>query len=353
MRTHWCDKRFANAAPFLRAHRDILQIRVAASQTAGNRYRLIVAGVYTAGMRVNHLRQLVGVGRFELGEAAMLQNYLGQRVIQRQFLQHVFIGAGRAAGRFFGRLDAEFAEENLLQLLGRAEIERLFGDVVGLFFQLHQLHGNFIALAVEHVRVNQHAIALYGEQNLRNRHLDLRVDKAQLVVVLHNRRHRFVQLQRDVRIFRRIFAGLFNRDLIEADLLRTFAGDLFKCNRLDAQMALAQVVHAMVHVRFEYVGLQQGIMRHAAQHHAVISEYVHIVFQVLADFFDGFVFQNRLEFRQSFSKAQLVRRAEVIVPQRYVGGFARLDRKRDADDLRHHRVERGGFGVHANQLGAA
>ncbi len=113
------------------------------------------------------------------------------------------------------------------------------------------------------MRVNQHAVALHREKNLRNRHLDLLVDKAQFVVVLHKRRHGLVQLQGNIRVLRGVFGSLLNRYLIKPYLFSALASDFFKRNRLDAKMALAQVIHAVIHVRFEHIRLQQRVMHHA------------------------------------------------------------------------------------------
>ena len=44
------DERAADLAPELGADRDVLQVRIAAAQTAGRRDRLVEAGVHAAGL---------------------------------------------------------------------------------------------------------------------------------------------------------------------------------------------------------------------------------------------------------------------------------------------------------------
>ncbi len=50
---------------------------------------------------------------------------------------------------------------------------------------------------------------------------------------------------------------------------------------------------------------------------------------------------------------ELIRRTGVMMRQRQIGGLMRFDAERHADQLRCHRVEAGGFGVYADQVGAA
>jgi hypothetical protein len=95
------DEGLAHAPAFGRADGDVLQVGVVAGQPPRHRHRLRVVGVHTAGGRVHHQRQLVGVGALELGQAAVLQDARRQRVVGGQFLQHLFVGAGRAEAVFF------------------------------------------------------------------------------------------------------------------------------------------------------------------------------------------------------------------------------------------------------------
>ena len=84
-----------------------------------------------------------------------------------------------------------------------------------------------------------------------------------------------MQLQRDVRILRRIFRRAIHVDLIEGDLLRAFAGDIFVMNGLDAEILLGGRIHVVASGdAVEHVRLQHGIVALAAQRDAVIREHV-------------------------------------------------------------------------------
>ena len=68
-----CDEGGADAPALGGADRDVLQVGVGRRQAPGDRHRLREAGMHAAGGRVDHLRQLVGVGVLQLGEAAVVR----------------------------------------------------------------------------------------------------------------------------------------------------------------------------------------------------------------------------------------------------------------------------------------
>lgn len=90
--------------------------------------------VTTAGLRIvarararrwaHHAWQLVGVSAFELGQAAVFEQQLGQRVVERQFGEHFLIGRWRTGGGFLLHRQAEFAEEDFPQLFRRCQYPR-------------------------------------------------------------------------------------------------------------------------------------------------------------------------------------------------------------------------------------
>ena len=125
-------KGLAHAPPLGCADWDVLQIGVVAGQAPGHRHRLRVMGMHPAGARVGQLRQLVGVGAFELGQTPVLQNFGGEWEIFGEFFQHFFVGAGRTGGGFLDHWQAQLGEKNLADLLGAAQVERLPGQGVGL-----------------------------------------------------------------------------------------------------------------------------------------------------------------------------------------------------------------------------
>ncbi|CSA91552.1 Uncharacterised protein [Vibrio cholerae] len=86
------NKRLANTASFFITHWNVLQVRISGGETPSGRHCLMIGSMHAPCTWVNHLRQLIGIGRFEFGQTAVLNQNLGQWVIQSQLLQHFFIG---------------------------------------------------------------------------------------------------------------------------------------------------------------------------------------------------------------------------------------------------------------------
>ena len=221
---------------------------------------------------------------------------------------------------------------------------------MGLRLDREHFLAQLAALRGQHRAVDQHAVALHPEQHLAHRHLDVAIHRGQLALQL--RREKLVQLQRDVGILRRIPGRGVEIDLVETDLLGALADHVRIGNGLQPEMAHHHVLQVVRLVRLQHVGLQQRILGDARQRDAVVGEDVLVVFEVLTELFVLRAFQPVFQFLQRMFARQLVRRAGIAVRERQVGGLVRLDRKRDADQLRRHDVQAGGFGVDADQLGA-
>jgi hypothetical protein len=73
---------------------------------------------------------------------------------------------------------------------------------------------------------------LHVQKHRHKRLLNLLVDLAQRRLLSQLLPKRFVQLQRDVSIFRRVRSGRFEIDLVEGQLLGAFARDVLVVNRL-------------------------------------------------------------------------------------------------------------------------
>ncbi len=71
------DEGRAQPLAFGGADRDVLEVRVAAGEASRRRYGLIVGRVDPSRPGMNHLRQGVDVGRFELGHAPVCENLRG------------------------------------------------------------------------------------------------------------------------------------------------------------------------------------------------------------------------------------------------------------------------------------
>ncbi len=80
----------AYAAPFGGPNRYVLQIGIDRGEPPGRRDRLVITGMNTASARVDLLRQLVRVGRFQFGQTAKFHDQSRQRIALRKFFQHIF-----------------------------------------------------------------------------------------------------------------------------------------------------------------------------------------------------------------------------------------------------------------------
>ncbi len=124
---------------------------------------------------VDLLGQLVGVGRAQLGEAAVLHDDPRQLELFGQLFEHVF-SRRRLTGRRLA-LDgqAELAEQHFLQLLRRFDVEWLARCLVRAPFQLDQSPRQLAALLAQHLRVDQYTAVLHVEQHRHQRLLDLAI----------------------------------------------------------------------------------------------------------------------------------------------------------------------------------
>ena len=279
----------------------------------------------------------------------MFEQPRGQREVERQLLEHALVGGRRAAGGLLDDGQAQLAEQDLADLLRRAEVERLAGDLVGLVLEREHAFRQHARLVGQPRAVDQHAMALDAAQHLARRHLDVLVDELHAGVGGQARIEHLVHLQRHLAVLARIERGAFDVDLRERDLLGALAAQVFVIEALAPQVALGEAREAVLAVRLEHVALKQRVELPAAHGDADVGEHVRVVLDVLADLGRVRVLEPRPQPRDHLVERQLVGRARVVVAQRHVRGLARLDRERDADDARAHRVERVGLGVERRQ----
>ena len=129
-----------------------------------------------------------------------------------------------------------------------------------------------------------------------------------------------------------------------------------------AEIAVGQLVHAVVvQPRLHGVGHQHRVVE-GRDADAVAGEDLPVVFHVLADLQDRRVLKHRLQRGQRPRSAAAGRRPASVAPNRSpppvrvakrdVGGLARIDAKRDADQVGLHLVQAGGFGIHRDMADA-
>ena len=300
---------------------------------------------------IHRQRQLVGVGGFEFRHAAIFEQYLGQRIIQRELLQHFFIGGRIAARGFFLHRQLQLVEQDFSQLLGRIEVERLSGSLVRTGFQRDEFFAQLAALNLQQRAIQQHAVALHHIQHMHAGHFDVAIDMLQAALRFDLRGERVVQLQRDVGIFGGITRGGIQIDLIETQLLRTLADHFRIADGLHIEMAQREVIHVVRLVRFQHIGLQQRVLGNARKRDTMIGENVSIVFEVLPEFLVLHALQPALQFLQSRVAFELVGCAGIDVRQRQICRLVRRDGERDTDQLRVHHIQAGGLGIDTHQPG--
>ena len=214
------NKRLADAPALCRANGNVLQVGIGARQPPGHRRRLAVTGMHATGVAIDHERQFVGVGQFELGQPAIFEDQFRQRMIERQFRQRFLVGGRRAAGRFFDRFQALLVEQDFLNLFRRTEVERLPRLFMRAFFDVDHLGAKLGRQFRQQFAVDQHAVAFHRIQHRHRRHFDVGINMVQFLIGGDARMQRLMQLQRDVRIFSGIFTRLLHRDLFETDAFR-------------------------------------------------------------------------------------------------------------------------------------
>ncbi|MNE06127.1 hypothetical protein D3C80_987080 [compost metagenome] len=319
----------------------------------------MVGGVDTPGAGVDLLWQAIGVRALELAQGAVLHQHLGQREVHvGQFRQHRFGGGSLALGGLVEHRHTELVVEDHAQLLGRTEVELLAGDLEGLAFQLGHFLAQLDTLHAQQLGIDQRALAFDLGQYRYQRHLDVGQHRLQAWNLRKLLLQGLVQTQGDVRVFRGIGAGLFQGDLVEGQLLGTFAGDVGKADGSVVQVLERQAVHVMTGGGgVEHVGLEHGVVGHALHLDTVgnvatdgaVGEDVHVVLGVLRHLDLGRVLQQRLERQQHAVAVELLGHAHVGMGQRHISAFMGLDRERHADQLRLLGIEPGGFGVESEQ----
>ena len=290
------DERLADAPAFLGADRDVLQVRIGRRQPPGRRDRLVVAGVHAAGARIDDLRQLLGVGRAQLRQAAVIEDQARQLVLVGDRLQRLLVGRGLAARRLHRHRQLQLVEQDRRELLGRVEAEGAPGDRVRLRGELVHALAQLLALRAQLVGVDQHAALLHAREHRHQRHFDLGVDRLGARLGCELRPQRVVQAQRDVGVFGGVAAGGVEVDLRERDLLGALAGHVLVVDRLVAEMALGQRVHVVARRgRVQHVGFEHRVVSDAAHVDAVVRQHVDVVLAVLAELGPRRVFEHRLQ----------------------------------------------------------
>src|SRR5690242_4115587 len=123
----------------------------------------------------------------------MLENEPWQRMVERQLGERILVRRGLAGRRLFLDRQLLALEQDLLDLLRRAEVERLPRRLEGLLLQSEDLLAELMALRLELRAVEQHAVALHREEHRHKRQFDLVVDVSELLIGRNARLQNVVQ----------------------------------------------------------------------------------------------------------------------------------------------------------------
>ncbi len=93
-----------------------------------------------------------------------------------------------------------------------------------------------------------------------------------------------MQLQRDVRIFRRILRRTFDIHLIKTYTPGSLAGEFVITDGFGAKMPQCKIIHIMRTVGFQHIGLKQRVMDDTVQGNAMIGKNVLVVLEILPHF---------------------------------------------------------------------
>ena len=179
------DEGGANAAPEFGADGNVLQIRIRGRETSGGGSGLAEGGVHAPGCGIDQRGQCIDVSRFQFRELTVVENHAGDRMIFGQSFQYIDSGRYGAALAVFHRLGQIHAvEENVAQLLGRADVEFHPGGFVNLFFALR---GDLALQFRRHLRqrggVDFDSGLLHARQHGNERQIDFFVELGQALAL--------------------------------------------------------------------------------------------------------------------------------------------------------------------------
>ena len=145
------------------------------------RDRLVERGVDAARARIDEGGQGVRVGALELRQLAVLQDLPGQRVPERQLLQHVHVGRVARLGALDGG-ELELLEEHRRELLRRVGVDRLAGQLVDLPEERVELRVELLREPGEPLGIDADPDPLHVGQDADERHLERLVQALEAVL---------------------------------------------------------------------------------------------------------------------------------------------------------------------------
>ncbi len=181
----------------------VLEIGIAARETAGRGDGLVERGVDAAGPRMHQRGKGVDVGPFELGKTAIFENLLRERKGGRQLFENVHPGGGGALlFRLLERGKVHLVEQDLSELPRRVDVELDSRELVDLRRQPLELRLELHRHTLELRPVDGDARELHRRQHLDERKLDLTMNAFELVL-RETASHPFLETQHPLGALRR------------------------------------------------------------------------------------------------------------------------------------------------------
>ena len=325
--------RAPDLAPKFGAHRDVLQVRVAAAQPAGGGHRLVEAGVQSSCFRIDQQRQRIDVRALQLHQLTPLQDEARQVVRGGELFEHVGGGGGglRLGVAPQGR-QLQLVEEDARQLLRRGDVERLSREL-----EDPRVVDGEVLLEPLRLRGQRHGVDLHAspfdvDQYRHERPFERRVDAVQRRL-LQRRREYVGQLQGQVGPLASEVQRRIGRQINERGGLRAAAAQLVLGQRLVAQMFEGRSLERMTGPRrIEQVAREHGVESEPAQDDAVACQHDRVELEIVPDLLDACVLQHRRQLRQRVGHGQLRTRVHPRVAHRDVARRVRMRRHGDADD---------------------
>ena len=325
------------------ADRYVLQIRIATAQPPRRGNSLVVRRMHPPGLFVNLQRQRVDVGRLQFRQLTVIDDPVRQFVLARQFLHHAHVGRGPGLG-LLDNPQLQLLEQDHPQLLRRIDVERLPRQRIDFVLQLLQILVQLARQFGKMLAVDPHAGHLHIRQHLDQRQLQLLVQFQGFVFKARLQRMR--QTPGDIGILRRVFGGRLDLHLVETDLLGPLARHVGIGDVLMPQHLHCQSVEAVLPLgRIQHIRRQHGIERDALKRHPLVGQHDQIVLDVMPEFFEFPILQNRFQGFNHLLLVQLLRHAQVTVRHRDVARLALRPRKRNAHHLGAGRMLAGRFQI--------
>ncbi len=136
-----CHKEVANTTAALRADRNVLQVGVGGRQASRCRHGLVKGRMNASRHGMNQLRQGIDVRAFELAHLAPFEELFHDGMLFHIAFQDLL--SGGILPRFglfhFAPTNLQSIKEHISQLLGRAQVEGLAGQLENIRFQARQI----------------------------------------------------------------------------------------------------------------------------------------------------------------------------------------------------------------------